>query len=205
MRKEKLEELKTYIEELKTIGVISKNEIAKGFLSLEEVKVRLNNGKVIKRNKILKGKDKKDGNAAIILPITTTGNVILTIQPRIFTSTTVGVELPAGYIEEQEEGFTAARRELEEETGYIPEKLEFLTDYYQDQGCSACINQCFLATGCTKQKDQHLDKDEYIRYFECNYEEMLELLNLNYIRDAGSKITIYEATKKLKKGSDKNV
>lgn len=199
MRKEKLEELKTYIEELKTIQILEKNQIKEGFVSLEEIKVKLNNGKRIKRNKILKGKNKGDGNAVIVLPITTDGNVILTVQPRPFTETTVGIELPAGYIEKQEDGITTARRELEEETGYIPEKLEFLTDYYQDQGCSACINQCFLATGCTKQKEQQLDKDEYIRYFECSYEEMLELLDLKYIRDAGSKITIYEADQKVRR------
>lgn len=199
MRKEKLEELKSYIEELKTVEVLEQKQINEGFLSLEEITVRLNNGKVLKRNKLLKGKEKKDGNAAIILPITTEGNVVLTVQPRISTEMTVGVELPAGYIEEGEEGILAAQRELEEETGYIPKKLEFLTDYYQDQGCSGALNECFLATGCQKQKEQHLDKDEFIHYFECTYEEMLELVDLKYIRDAGSKITIYEAKQKVKK------
>lgn len=199
MRKEKLEELKSYIEELKTVEVLEQKQISEGFLSLEEITVRLNNGKVLKRNKLLKGKEKKDGNAAIILPITTEGNVLLTVQPRISTEMTVGVELPAGYIEEGEEGILAAQRELEEETGYIPKKLEFLTDYYQDQGCSGALNECFLATGCKKQKEQHLDKDEFIHYFECTYEEMLELIDLKYIRDAGSKITIYEANQKVKK------
>lgn len=199
MRKEKLEELKSYIEELKTVEVLEQKQISEGFLSLEEITVRLNNGKVLKRNKLLKGKEKKDGNAAIILPITTEGNVLLTVQPRISTEMTVGVELPAGYIEEGEEGIFAAQRELEEETGYIPKKLEFLTDYYQDQGCSGALNECFLATGCKKQKEQHLDKDEFIHYFECTYEEMLELIDLKYIRDAGSKITIYEANQKVKK------
>jgi len=199
VRKEKLEELKSYIEELKTVEVLEQKQINEGFLSLEEITVRLNNGKVLKRNKLLKGKEKKDGNAAIILPITTEGNVVLTVQPRISTEMTVGVELPAGYIEEGEEGILAAQRELEEETGYIPKKLEFLTDYYQDQGCSGALNECFLATGCQKQKEQHLDKDEFIHYFECTYEEMLELVDLKYIRDAGSKITIYEAKQKVKK------
>lgn len=202
MRKEKLEELKSYIEELKTIQVLEQRETKEGFLSLEEVSVKLNNNKIIQRNKLLKGKNKEDGNAAIILPITEDNHVVLTVQPRIFTEITVGVELPAGYIEQGETGVIAAQRELEEETGYIPKKLEFLTDYYQDQGCSKALNQCFLATGCKKEKQQCLDKDEYIRYFECTYEELLELEELGYIRDAGSKITIAKANQKLKRRSN---
>lgn len=199
MRQEKFEELKSYIEELKTIEVLSKKPIMEGFLSLEEITLKLNNGKIITRNKLLKGKNKKNGNAVIILPITKEGNVILTVQPRVFTKKTVGIELPAGYIEPGEAGIVTAQRELEEETGYIPESLEFLTNYYQDQGCSGALNECYLATGCKKVANQNLDKDEYIHYFECTYDEMLELVDLDYIQDAGSKITIYEANKKVRK------
>ena len=200
MRKEKLAELKSYIEELKTIRIIEKKEKTSSFLNIENVTVQLNNGKIIQRDRLYKqGKEKADGNAAIILPITTEGNVILTVQPRIFTESTVGVELPAGYLEKGEEGIKAALRELEEETGYSPEKLEYLTSYYQDQGCSAAYNQCFLAANCRKVKQQQLDKDEYIRYFECYYDELLELEELGYINDAGSKITIAAANKKIKR------
>lgn len=191
IRQEKLRELDSYIRELKTIKMSEGKQIDRGFLHLEQYTCSLNNGKTITREKILK--NGKDGSASTILPITNEGNIILVVQPRVFTSSTVGVELPAGYIEETEQPSYSASRELEEETGYEANEIVTLAKYYQDQGCSAALNYSFLALGCKKNKEQNLDKDEYIRYFECTFEEMLELLDIGYIRDANSIITIERA------------
>lgn len=195
MRKEKLEELKDYINELKTIDVI--NPLDKPtFLSVQKKYYKLNNGKVIPREKLVK--NGTDGSAAIILPVTVDNNTILVVQPRVNTKETVGVELPAGYIEQDESPVLAAIRELTEETGYMPKKMHFLDSYYQDQGCMSAYNYSYLAIDCKRVKKQNLDKDEFIRYFECKYEEVLELVELGYIKDINSKYTLEKSKQYFK-------
>ncbi len=193
MRKEKLEELHQYIKELKTIK-LEKTEQIPAFLTATTYLSTLTNNCTIKRERLLK--NKKDGNAAIILPITKEHNTVLVVQPRVFTDRTVGIELPAGYIEKNELPIIAAARELKEETGYISSNIKLLTSYYQDQGCSGAKNYSFLALSCEKNYSQSLDPDEYIKYFECTFEEALELMELGYINDANSIITL-EKSKQL--------
>lgn len=196
MKQNKLELIKEYIEEMKTI----KSELIanKGnFVNVEQYKITLNNGEEIIREKIKKGK--RDGNAVVVLPVTKDGNFVLIVQPRVFTEKGVTVEIPAGYIDEGETPEQAAMRELIEETGYTPEKLVYLTSYYQDQGCSAAYNHAYLALGCKKVSEQKLDHDEYIRFIEVNREEFEEIIKQNYIVDANSKLTLELSKNYLKK------
>lgn len=208
MRKEKLEELNSYIAELSTIKktlvpseyIYDKNNLpigCNGFINVEKYMVELANGIVIPREKIVK--NGKDGNAVIILPLTEDNNILLVVQPRVFTNATVCVELPAGYIEDGESPIIAGKRELEEETGYVPEQMELLASYYQDQGCSAAYNYSMLALNCKRVKTQSLDKDEFIRYFECSFEEAIELVDCGYITDIQSQFTIEKAKSLVKK------
>lgn len=71
-------------------------------------------------------------------------------------------DFPAGLVEEGEDLETAARRELEEETGYTAKKLEKLGAYYYMPGVSNVKINFFLATGLKKEKDQNLDPSEFI-------------------------------------------
>lgn len=195
MRKEKLNELKKYIEELKTISY-KKSNIDSKFLSIENYEYKLNNGHVIKREKLLK--NKKDGSAAIILPITENNEIILAIEPRVFTRKTVDVGLPAGYIEENELPVLSAIRELEEETGYTSNNLELLGSCYQDQGCSAAYNFYYIAFNCKKVKEQNLDEGEFIKYILVNFEELDELIDMGYITGLNSVYAIEKGKKYIK-------
>ena len=197
MRKEKLEELEKYINELKTIQINEIDNTSKGFLSIKRYSCLLNNGKTITRERIVK--NGKDGSASIILPITKEGNVILVVQPRVFKPSTVGVEIPAGYIEENEDPILSAARELEEETGYKAKEMVLLAKFFQDSGCSSAFNHCFLALDCEKVSEQHLDKDEFVKYFECTFDEALELIDLGYINGANPIIAFEKAKVYLKR------
>ena len=86
-----------------------------------------------------------------------------------------------------------------EETGYVPENLRFLGAFYQDQGCSAAFNKAFLAERCRRVGEQRLDGDEFIRYFECSVEEMLELVDMGYINDCQSQLAIERGRQYFKK------
>ena len=76
MRKQKLEELKQYIEELKTIKF---NRTSGTFLKSEGYNCTLNNGVIIKREKLIKGSN--DGSAVIIMPVTNNNEILTVIEP----------------------------------------------------------------------------------------------------------------------------
>lgn len=195
MRKEKLEELKGYIEEFKTIKV---EELENpGFLTIHKRLYTLQNGKQVTRE-ILK-KNKKDGSAAIILPLTKDLETILVIEPRVATKEGVGISLPAGYIEEGEDPVVAAQRELREETGSEASRIEEICSYYQDEGISGAFNHSFIAYDVEQKYEQDLDKDEFIKYFKCTYEEALELVELGYINGANSILTLEKSKQYIRR------
>lgn len=198
MKEGKLKELNNLIDGFKVVKELSNKIVNNGFLSIKRGEYLLKNDKIIIREEILK--NGKNGSAVIILPITDDKKVVLTVQPRVFTIPTVGVELPAGYIEEGEKDEEAVLRELKEETGYIPKKIIKIAEFYQDQGCSRALNKAFIAYGCEKKYDQNLDEDEYIKYFKCTYDEALELMELGYITDSNSMLTLERSKQYIERG-----
>lgn len=196
MRKEKLEELKSIINDLKTIKYI-KQEKEKYFLKSESYLCVLNNGIVIPREKLIKGN--KDGSASIIMPVTKNNEILTVIEPRVFTKSTVGVGFPAGYIENKEDIKLAALRELREETGYSSNDIFLVDSFYQDEGCSSAYNHLFIAKNCEKTTEQDLDEYEIVKYMLFNYDELFELEKLGYIQGSNSKLLL-EKSKKYMKG-----
>lgn len=118
---------------------------------------------------------------AEILAIASTGHIILikSYRPELDD---YAYELPAGSLKTGENPVAAARRELEEETGYKARKLKYMFSGYPLLGYSDCKLYFFLATGLTK-KDQHLEEDEYIEVKLFKPVEVLRMLKNGKIKD----------------------
>lgn len=193
------QELISELEKLKNqYKIINAKEIpnkSKTFIEVKTFQYILNDGTIINREKIMK--NKKDGSAAVIIPLTENGETILVVQPRPSSRMGIGIEFPAGYIDEGEDALDTAIRELAEETGYEAEEMIYLGEFDQDQGCSSAVNTAYLALNCKHVQEQHLDRDEYIKYLECNFEDVLYLVDEGIIRDANSLNAIHRAVKIL--------
>ena len=184
MFKKKIEQINKIVDEFKPI---SREETEPSFVKVKAYDYTLNNGQVQKREQIIKGS--KEGSAVIIVPYIG-NNLLLIIEPRVFTKKGVCVGFPAGYIEDNETPLVAALRELQEETGLVPERLVEVDSFYQDEGCSSAFNHIFIAYNCKKKYEQHLDEGEYIKYMEFTENEADELEKLGYINSSNSKLAL---------------
>lgn len=70
-------------------------------------------------------------------------------------------EMPGGFVDDNEEPIDAAKRELQEETGYIAGSIELLGRYADDAYTNAW-SYGFIAYDCEKVSTQNLDPGEII-------------------------------------------
>lgn len=135
-------------------------------------------------------KNKENGDAIVIIPITEDDKFVMVIQSRVNTLEGVCLEFPAGMVEKDENKYDAARRELLEETGYQADYMEKLEWHYQDQGCSSAIVTTYVAYGCKRIDSLNLDENERLDYLLMSKEDLNEaLVDSKYgMNDANSKI-----------------
>ncbi len=163
-----------------------------GYIGKNVYQVTLADGSTRRVEEILKRG--VPGDAAVIIPITTLGNIVMIVQSRPNMKETVSIELPAGMVDPGEDHQETAVREMLEETGYEAENVYELEWHYQDQGCSGAIIKTFVAEGCKKKQDVRLDEGERLQYVEMSYEDIMNMIKSRDISDANTKIAMYEYT-----------
>jgi ADP-ribose pyrophosphatase len=84
-------------------------------------------------------------------------------------------DLPGGLIDKGETPEAAALRELREETGFEPSKLELLGTYPAD-ALSTRTRHAFLATGCRKAGELELDPGEFVELVEISLAKAVDLV-----------------------------
>jgi 8-oxo-dGTP pyrophosphatase MutT (NUDIX family) len=113
------------------------------WLRVERQRIRTDSGYEIPEYYLLNAPD-----IVIVLPLTVDHQAILVRQYRPGPNRTV-LELPAGMLETSDASpAVAAERELLEETGYRPGRIEPLGDYYPSLARQRNQAHCFLALDC---------------------------------------------------------
>ena len=111
-------------------------------------------------------------------------NIILERQFRYAVGKSL-LEIPAGGIEPGEEPVEAVRRELQEEIGYLPGKLERLGGFYSSPGYGTEYLHCYLATDLKPSQLLAEDTAE-IETVRIPKTEILKLIDSGEICDAKS-------------------
>lgn len=113
--------------------------------------------------------------AAAVLPVTKEGKILMVRQYRNALDRFT-LEIPAGKLDDPKEPkIECAYRELEEETGYRSENLEYLMTINTTVAfCDECIG-VYIARDLIPSK-QHLDEDECIEVEEWDVKDLLKLI-----------------------------
>jgi ADP-ribose pyrophosphatase len=126
--------------------------------------------------------------AAVLLPVTADGRIVLVRQYR-YGADELMLEAPAGTIDIGERPEETARRELVEETGYHPGRLEKLLEFYPSPGILTELMHLFLATELEKRAASP-EEDESLEVVEIPWESALDLVPGKDIRDAKTIIAL---------------
>ena len=108
--------------------------------------------------------------------------ILLVRQFRYPTGETL-IELPAGTLEAGEEPVDTARRELEEETGYVAGEMIYRSAYFTTPGFTNEIMYLYEARNLTL-KTQRLEDDEAIEVLAAPLGQIRTMVRNGEIRDA---------------------
>ena len=135
-----------------------------------------------------------------VLPITEDGQVYLVRQFRYAVGREL-LEVPAGKLEKGEEPRLAALRELEEEVGIIPARLDYLGGLYVSPGITTEIIHLYVATGL-RPGTAHLDPDEFLQVEKVPFDQALKMALAGELPDAKTAALILKAALLEKKENE---
>ena len=154
--------------------------------------VELPNGKTATREYV------KHVGAVCVVALTDDNEVILERQFRYPFHREL-IEIPAGKLDSKsEDSMLAALRELREETGYVPENIRHIGDFY---GSPAILDEnirMYLATGLSRT-GQSLDDDEFLEVFTAPIETVVEQIVRGEIADGKTQVAVLKTYAILQK------
>ena len=134
---------------------LSEDEMFRGLIfAVNRLHVRLPSQELQDRDVI------RHPGAVAVVALTDDGNIVLVRQWRSALGR-ITLEIPAGKLEAGEDAERAAARELLEETGVVPKKLEHLTSIAPAPGYSDELIHLYMATQLEFRSAQP-DEDEFV-------------------------------------------
>ena len=122
-------------------------------------------------------------DAVIVVPILEDSSLIMVENYRHGADRNL-LELPGGFINENEAESDAARRELLEETGYTCNKVVLINWFYTWPGRTAQRNFVIMARGLKKHYYKNLDEFEFIRVHKISGDKIRRELKRGKIKSA---------------------
>lgn len=122
-----------------------------------------------------------NGGAAVV-PVTKEGKILMVRQWRNALDRYT-LEIPAGALEKDEPGEVCVARELEEETGYRSDNIEWLVSTNSWPAFTNEVVEIFVARDLIPSK-QAFDEEESIEVEEYTIDELKELVLSGEIKDS---------------------
>lgn len=135
--------------------------------------------------------------SACAVAITETGEILMVRQYRHPIGETI-LELPGGFVDENEDHDMAMQRELKEETGYEFSSIILLGKVAANPGVLNNFTYLFLAQGGVKTAAQKLDKNEELTVEKISLETLKTLFLENKIVQSLHANCIFYALRRLK-------
>jgi len=136
-------------------------------------------------------------DAAIIFPLTASGEVVLVRQYRPPLEM-MELGLPAGLVEEGERPEDAARRELSEETGYTGGDWELLGSLASSPSLKDNWAYLFLARGVEETAAPDPDEHELVEVVRVPVEELADLVHAGKIVSSSGVAAIMLALERMR-------
>ncbi|MCL9776657.1 NUDIX hydrolase [Vibrio methylphosphonaticus] len=156
-------------------------------ISLVEEDMTLPNSKTVTHTTI------KHPGAAVILPLTENGDIVLINQYRPSLKKWL-LEIPAGTMEKGEDAMSCAHRELIEETGLQANEMHPLGQVTPLAGFCDEIQYLFIAKQLTANNTRDCDDDEIIEVVTMSLNELQQKIIDGCITDAKTIACLSKAT-----------
>lgn len=178
------------------IQILKQNKIfTNKYVDIYNDSVRFPAGNVGTYIRITSGTNK----SVAILPITPNGNIVL-IKNYRHGIRGWGLEVPKGAVDSGESLESAAKRELEEETGFQCDTLIHIGEYSESPAIFSSKMDCFIALNCQPSGKLNRENTEAIdKVLEMSLHDFIERKYQADFIDAISELLVYQYY--FKKGS----
>ena len=157
--------------------VISSEKVFNGkVFDIERDVITLPDGRTTTRETV------RHNGASAIVAVDKDGKILFVRQYR-HSAGTETLEIPAGTLEKGEDPYDCAMRELEEETGYKTDKMEFLLKFYSSIGFCSEVLHIYLADDLVRGS-ANPDDDEFIELERYTPEEAVQMIFEGKIYDS---------------------
>jgi ADP-ribose pyrophosphatase len=153
------------------------------FLNMKRDQVRLPDGQIAAREYLT------HPGAVAVLAVLNDGRVLLERQYR-YPIAKACIEIPAGKLETGEDHLLCAKRELQEETGYIAKKWSYIRRIHPVISYSTELIDIYLAEDLVPG-DSKLDDEEFLDVFAAPLEQLLAWVEEGEITDVKTTISAY--------------
>ena len=130
-------------------------------------------------------------DTAIVIPLFKDGSLLMVENYRHGVGTNL-LELPGGFIDEDEVPIGAAKRELIEETGYTCNKVKVVNWFYTWPGRTGQKNFVVVANGLKKHFRKNRDEPELIKVLRVSRNKVMQELKRGRIKSALTIAALFE-------------